>query len=396
MTQPFALPDAVSGILARLRAAGAAAYPVGGCVRDLLLGRPVHDWDIAAGARPERVAALFGRTAAAGLRHGTVTVLEGGLAVEVTAFRAEGAYTDGRRPDSVTFVARLEDDLARRDFTVNAMALGPGGEVIDPFGGRDDLRRRLIRCVGDPMARFGEDALRLWRAVRFAAALDFEIEAGTWRAMAARAPMTARLAPERVSAELAYILLSAGAARLADALLLGLLDPHLAARPAARLPLDGLSLLPPEAGARWAGFAALLRRAGSLAAAPAFLRGLRLPNRVAAPAGQGAERALSAPLPGGSAGWRRLCASGGVPMALCAAAAGDALRAEPAYVPALRAVLREKPCLTAKGLALAGEDLRRRGYAGPAIGRAQRLLLAHVLERPEDNRPDALWALLEE
>ncbi|MDR3208189.1 MAG: tRNA nucleotidyltransferase [Oscillospiraceae bacterium] len=396
MSEPFALPEGVSAILTRLRDSGFPAFPAGGCVRDSLLGRRVHDWDVATAALPEQVTALFRRTAATGLKHGTVTVLLGRLAVEVTTFRTEGGYTDGRRPDSVTFVPRLEADLARRDFTVNAMALGPDGQVIDPFGGRDDLRRRIIRCVGDPAARFGEDALRLWRAVRFSAMLGFGIEAATWDAMSACAPLTARLAPERVSAELERILLSGAAARLADVLPLGLLDPLLTAHPTFRLPLETLKTLPRKPETRWAGLAALLRRAGCLADSLAFLRALRLPNRVTYPAGMGAEWALAQPLPGEPVGWRRLCADRGVPEALCAAAAGDALAGgPPRYVPALREVLRPGPCLSVKQLALTGEHLALVGLAGPQIGRAQRRLLEHVLRRPEDNTLDALLSLLE-
>jgi tRNA nucleotidyltransferase (CCA-adding enzyme) len=154
-------------ILLRLRAAGYEAYYVGGCVRDTLLGRPVHDWDIATAAEPARVQALFPRTVPTGLRHGTVTVLTGSGQAEVTTFRVDGDYRDGRHPASVRFVRTLREDLSRRDFTVNAMAMDEAGSLTDLFGGRDDLARRLIRCVGEPETRFREDALRMLRAYRF-------------------------------------------------------------------------------------------------------------------------------------------------------------------------------------------------------------------------------------
>ena len=177
------IPGGVAALCARLRSAGREAYPVGGCVRDLLLGRTPGDWDVTTSARPEEVMALFERTVPTGIKHGTVTVLTGAGGVEVTTFRAEGGYADGRHPDAVTFGGDLAGDLSRRDFTINAMALGPDGAVIDPFGGRADLKAGLIRCVGEPERRFVEDALRMLRAVRFSAQLDFAIEGATAEAL---------------------------------------------------------------------------------------------------------------------------------------------------------------------------------------------------------------------
>lgn len=157
------IPQAVQTVCGTLRRAGWEAYPVGGCVRDLLLGRTPGDWDVCTAAPPEAVEDLFPHTVPTGVKHGTVTVLTDGMAVEVTTFRREGGYADGRHPDAVTFDASLTQDLSRRDFTVNAMALSPDGAVIDPFGGRADLAAGLIRCVGRPEARFAEDALRMLR-----------------------------------------------------------------------------------------------------------------------------------------------------------------------------------------------------------------------------------------
>ena len=157
-------------IIKTLEDAGFEARYVGGCVRDTLLRRPIHDWDIASQALPEDVMRLFPHCVPTGIRHGTVTVLLGGVSAEVTTYRCDGAYHDGRHPDGVRFVRSLADDLARRDFTINAMAMDEAGVVTDLFGGRDDLARRMIRCVGDPETRFREDALRMLRAYRFAAA----------------------------------------------------------------------------------------------------------------------------------------------------------------------------------------------------------------------------------
>ena len=202
------IPEHVKTILSRLEAAGHEAYCVGGAVRDRLLGRAPGDWDVTTSALPEAVSALFAPHALpTGLRHGTVTVKpEGVPGVEVTTYRRDGAYSDCRRPDSVEFTASLEEDLARRDFTVNAMALDLRGALADPFGGGEDLKRGLLRAVGEPEKRFGEDALRILRGLRFAARLGFSVEAGTDRALRACAPLLERIAPERVREELTGIL----------------------------------------------------------------------------------------------------------------------------------------------------------------------------------------------
>ena len=217
------IPEGVKALLDVLRRVGHAAHPVGGCVRDLLMGRTPGDFDVCTSARPEQVMALFPRTVPTGVKHGTVTVLTGDGPVEVTTFRREEGYADGRHPDAVAFDAGLNEDLARRDFTVNAMALGAEGEVLDPFGGRADLERRLIRCVGDPDRRFAEDALRMFRALRFAAQLGFEIEEDTLAAIRRNARRAENLSGERVKAELEKILLSPRPERAGEALELGLL-----------------------------------------------------------------------------------------------------------------------------------------------------------------------------
>jgi tRNA nucleotidyltransferase (CCA-adding enzyme) len=189
-------------VLERLTAAGHKAYFVGGCVRDALLGRPLGDVDIATSARPEAVMALFPKHAPTGIRHGTVTVFVKGGPYEVTTFRTESEYENFRRPAEVVFVDDIEADLARRDFTINAMAMDLGGRVTDPFGGKADLERGVIRCVGSPDERFREDALRMVRAVRFAAELGFRIAPSTWRALRRNADLLRHIALERVGAEL--------------------------------------------------------------------------------------------------------------------------------------------------------------------------------------------------
>ena len=204
----YRLPEAVREILEKLESAGYEAWCVGGAVRDLLLGREPGDWDAASSAPPEAVLDLFGADALpTGLRHGTVTVkTTGGRGVEVTTFRCDGTYSDRRRPDRVTFTSSLEEDLARRDFTVNAIALSRRGELADPFGGRADLAGRVLRAVGEPERRFGEDALRILRGLRFASRLGFALETGTAAALRRCAPLLGEIAPERVREELTGIL----------------------------------------------------------------------------------------------------------------------------------------------------------------------------------------------
>lgn len=197
------LPQPVEYVLERLENAGFAAFAVGGCVRDTLLGRVPGDWDVTTAARPEQVLALFdGYAVPTGLKHGTVTVREEGMGIEVTTFRADGTYTDHRRPDAVTFSRRLEDDLSRRDLTVNAMAMDRRGRITDLFGGRDDLKAGVLRCVGDPERRFREDALRILRTLRFAAVLGFAIEPRTAAALHETAPLLKYIAPERILSEM--------------------------------------------------------------------------------------------------------------------------------------------------------------------------------------------------
>ena len=212
----FDIPAGVGRILRTLSAAGYEAFLVGGCVRDLLRGVEPHDWDICTSARPEQTELCFAglRIIETGLKHGTITVAADGAAYEITTFRTEGPYSDGRRPDYVVFGAGLEADLARRDFTVNAMALGPDGVLRDPFGGAADLRAGVIRCVGEPARRFQEDGLRLMRALRFGAALGFELETDTARAIHENGPMLRYVAAERIREELVRLLPGPGAGGL--------------------------------------------------------------------------------------------------------------------------------------------------------------------------------------
>lgn len=194
-------------ILKRLEQAGFEAYFVGGCVRDTILGDPIHDIDIATSAYPQEVKALFKRTVDTGIEHGTVMILDHGHGYETTTFRTESGYQDYRRPDHVTFVRSLKEDLKRRDFTINALALKHDGTVVDLFDGLGDLKRHLIRAVGNPDERFHEDALRMMRAVRFASKLNFTIDPATEQGISDNAPLLAKIAVERTQVEFEKLLL---------------------------------------------------------------------------------------------------------------------------------------------------------------------------------------------
>lgn len=209
------IPSPVREILETLEAAGHRAWCVGGCVRDALLGRIPEDWDVTTAARPEETMALFGdRAVPTGLRHGTVTVRTAAGGVEVTTLRRDGAYRDHRRPESVEFTDSLEEDLRRRDFTVNAMAADLAGDLHDPLGGRADLAAGVLRCVGDPDRRFDEDALRILRGVRFAAQMGFAVDPDTAAAIHRNRELLGDIAPERIWTELKKLVTGARAAEV--------------------------------------------------------------------------------------------------------------------------------------------------------------------------------------
>lgn len=202
------LPDKVHKIINILEEAGYEAYAVGGCVRDLVLGRKPDDWDITTSAKPEETKRLFARTIDTGIRHGTVTVMLDREGFEVTTYRIDGDYEDGRHPKEVTFTASLEEDLKRRDFTINAMAYNESQGLVDIYGGLADIKAGVIRCVGDAKERFTEDALRMMRAVRFSAQLGYRIDEDTRTAMTELAPNLQKISAERIQTELVKLVVS--------------------------------------------------------------------------------------------------------------------------------------------------------------------------------------------
>ena len=216
------LPEKVQFIISRLEQAGYEAYAVGGCVRDSLLGRQPHNWDVTTSAKPMQVKEAFRHTIDTGIQHGTVTVMLDHEGFEVTTYRIDGEYEDSRHPKEVTFTVNLVEDLKRRDFTINAMAYNDRSGIVDAFGGVEDLDYGIIRCVGEAAERFGEDALRILRAVRFSAQLGFTIADGTKAAAKALAPNLNHISAERIQAELVKLLVSAHPDYMRDAYALGI------------------------------------------------------------------------------------------------------------------------------------------------------------------------------
>jgi tRNA nucleotidyltransferase (CCA-adding enzyme) len=392
------VPAGVLDAVARLQAAGHEAYLVGGCVRDLVAGRLPHDWDIATQAIPAEVQRLFAKVIPTGIAHGTVTVLVPGGQVEVTTYRVEAGYTDGRRPDQVEFRRDLVEDLARRDFTINAMAFDPtAGELRDPFDGLEDLSRRLVRCVGEAAARFGEDGLRPLRAVRFATVLDFELETATEAAIPGALGVFGKVAEERVRDEFLKLLLAPAVARGLRLLQsTGLLA---AAFPELEVAVDSgagprVAAVPGRPEVR---LAALLAQ---VEGKDAVLRRLRLPAR----ASEEVLALLAHRLPPGALLWtdgdvRRWVATLGPERVAdaCALARASGF-AESALVEAhVQRVLATHPPLAVKALALKGQQVMEVLGVGPSpvVGEATRWLLREVLEAPERNTEEGLRRALE-
>ena len=254
-------------LLDALHVAGYAAYAVGGCVRDSLLGRTAHDWDLCTSALPQQVMELFGaeQCIPTGLQHGTVTIKYGGQLYETTTFRTEGSYTDGRHPDKVQFVPDVREDLARRDFTINAMAYNEAEGLVDPFGGQKDLQNGLLRAVGEPQQRFTEDALRILRLYRFAARFGFALDAATARAARQLAPHLNCISAERIQEELAKLLAAPQPGAYLEPAVLAVVLPELtpAALDAAKPVVDACPAGEENLPVRWAALLGALGEAGT-------------------------------------------------------------------------------------------------------------------------------------
>ena len=388
---PITPPKYVRQVLTTLQARGHLAYLVGGCVRDMLLGVHPHDWDVCTSALPEQVLDCFPHTLPLGLKHGTVTVLMGAKRVEVTTFRSESRYADHRHPDAVSFVGDLNTDLSRRDFTMNAIALPPEGLAVDPFGGIQDIRDGVIRSVGDPALRFEEDALRMFRALRFSAKLGFRIEEKTAAAIRSKAPLAASLSHERVRDELEKLLVSKRPECMDELIGAGLLDAYLLHRPPPYATFLRLRDVPRKPLFRWAMFCALLAETGCVRSVEDFLQALRLDSHSVRCC-RDSVALLAEPLPESPADWKRQLNRWGVETVICASRCRDARTGERSYK-ALRAVLTSGECFSIRHLAVSGDDLLELGLRGKALGDMLQFLLDYVIDFPENNRRELLLSL---
>lgn len=387
------LPAAVTALLGRLRDGGFSAYAVGGCIRDSLLGRPVHDWDITTAARPEDTKAVFSdlRTLDTGLRHGTVTVLCENEPYEITTYRIDGAYADGRHPDAVAFTDLLAEDLKRRDFTVNAMAYAPSDGLVDLFGGREDLQRRLMRAVGDPAERFTEDALRILRAVRFAAVLGFSVEEETFSAACALRDRLSMVSGERICQEMNKLLCADSPAQILRKGAPVIAAAWPLATDSVRKNADCVSSLPARLPLR---LAALFDGTEPSKLCARLMR-LRQSRRVAAEAAAIADTAAALKE---AAEGRMRSLLGGTSLSVCRdacllAAAKGTLSPEEAAARAAQfeTWAAQHLCCRREDLALSGRDLMTLGVpAGTAVGKWLDLLLAEVLEGRLPNTQEAL------
>ena len=403
------LDPGAAALLDALHAAGYAAYAVGGCVRDSLLGRTAHDWDLCTSALPQQVMELFGaeQCIPTGLQHGTVTIKYGGQLYETTTFRTEGSYTDGRHPDAVQFVPDVREDLARRDFTINAMAYNEAEGLVDPFGGQKDLQNGLLRAVGEPQQRFTEDALRILRLYRFAARFGFALDAATARAARQLAPHLDCISAERIQEELAKLLAAPQPGAYLEPAVLAVVLPELtpAALDAAKPVVDACPAGEENLPVRWA---ALLGALGETDTRRVLKR-LRCSNvcieettvLVRETAGEGVCRSFSeekASAHPGDIHLRQLLGRYGLCTverlyALCAAlqpqnAPACALAAQRA-----RQLEADGVCCRVSQLAVNGRDLMAAGIpAGPALRRVLEALLDGVIRAEYPNEKPALLA----
>lgn len=381
-------------IIEKLNEHGFEAYVVGGCVRDSLLGKEPEDWDITTSAKPEEVKAIFSRTIDTGIQHGTVTVMLNRQGYEVTTYRVDGEYEDGRHPKSVDFTTSLLEDLKRRDFTINAMAYNGREGLVDAFGGMEDLENRVIRCVGSAVNRFTEDALRILRAVRFSAQLDFRIEDETYEAISLIAPNLEKVSKERIATELTKLLLSGHPEKMKRVSDTGasryISEPFFKAAVLSKGELRPLGCLPAVKYMRWAGF--LRREQGETAAD--ILRDLKmdcdtmdrvkiLVSRWRTPiaAEKPAIRRVMNQIPGDLFD-SLLCFQ-----TVFAGEVGEGYGETLETVKALAEEIRGAgDPVNLKDLAVDGRDLMAAGMKpGPALGKTLNALMEQVLERPECN-----------
>lgn len=398
-TISFPLDPGAAALLTRLHAAGHAAYAVGGCVRDSLLGQTPHDWDLCTSATPEQVLELFGEAHCipTGLQHGTVTVKHGGELYEITTFRTEGAYSDGRHPDHVVFVPDVKEDLARRDFTINAMAYNAEEGLIDPFGGQNDLAAGIVRAVGEPQRRFEEDALRILRLYRFAARFSFAIDPATGQAARALCRHLDCVSEERIAEELSRLLAAPAPGAYLEAEVLAVIFPELDAAelPESRRILDALEPGMEHVPVRLAALLCPLGEAGARAA----LKRLKCSNALTGTVAT-LVREAAAGMPGAALTLtaRRFLSRYDLATitdltALCSARHPEQAEAFAALQQEAARLVETNACCRINQLAVNGRDLMDAGIRpGPGLRRVLDALLEQVLTGQLPNEKAALLA----
>ena len=398
-TISFPLDPGAAALLTRLHAAGHAAYAVGGCVRDSLLGQSPHDWDLCTSATPEQVLELFGKAHCipTGLQHGTVTVKHGGELYEITTFRTEGAYSDGRHPDHVAFVPDVKEDLARRDFTINAMAYNAEEGLIDPFGGQNDLAAGIVRAVGEPQRRFEEDALRILRLYRFAARFGFAIDPATGQAARALCRHLDCVSEERIAEELSRLLAAPAPGAYLEAEVLAVIFPELDAAelPESRRILDALEPGMEHVPVRLAALLCPLGEAGARAA----LKRLKCSNTLTGTVAT-LVRETAAGMPGAALTLtaRRFLSRYDLATitdltALCSARHPEQAEAFAALQQEAARLVETNACCRINQLAVNGRDLMDAGIRpGPGLRRVLDALLEQVLTGQLPNEKAALLA----
>ena len=396
-TISFPLDPGAAALLTRLHAAGHAAYAVGGCVRDSLLGQTPHDWDLCTSATPEQVLELFGKAHCipTGLQHGTVTVKHGGELYEITTFRTEGAYSDGRHPDHVAFVPDVKEDLARRDFTINAMAYNAEEGLIDPFGGQNDLAAGIVRAVGEPQRRFEEDALRILRLYRFAARFSFAIDPATGQAARALCRHLDCVSEERIAEELSRLLAAPAPGAYLEAEVLAVIFPELDAAelPESRRILDALEPGMEHVPVRLAALLCPLGEAGARAA----LRRLKCSNALTGTVAT-LVREAAAGMPGAALTLtaKRFLSRYDLATitnltALCSARHPEQAEAFAALQQEAARLVETNACCRINQLAVNGRDLMDAGVRpGPGLRRVLDTLLEQVLTGQLPNEKAAL------
>ena len=384
------IPSHIWDICHRFYSAGEDAYIVGGSLRDIMLMRSPNDFDLATSCLPERTAELFSdmRVIETGIKHGTVTVIINGDPVEITTFRIDGSYTDSRHPDGVSFTGRIEEDLARRDFTVNAMAYNDRVGLVDPFGGREDLAASVIRAVGEPQRRFTEDALRIMRAFRFSAQLGFSLDVDTLLGAAECKEGLLNIAKERIAAEFLKLLVSPDPKTSIELMTEQGILPYITGgyAPSSET-VAMLSKMPPDGGGRLG----LFLSDTDAEEARGVLRSLKYSNALTVSAlavVRGAEMTVNTPSEA-----RRLIGECGVHAENAAYA--SALRGRSPMDAPIWVRENKSPC-TLGDLAISGRDLMGAGFSGREVGRILKLLLERVIDEPSLNQKDTLLSIAEE